>query len=119
MPKNRYKKLRRFLHVSDDSKKNEPSNKDDKLFKIRPLLSSLRENCVKIEPEQDHSIDEQIIPAKTKFSGIRQYNPKKPTKWGFKNFVRAGKSGMMYDFFLYEGAKSTGKDKCKADDVVR
>ncbi len=38
---------------------------------------------------------------------------------GFQNFVRAGKSGMMYDFFLYEGSKSTGKDKCKADDVVR
>ena len=31
-----------------------------------------------------HSIDEQIIPAKTKYSRVRQYNSKKPTKWGFK-----------------------------------
>ena len=45
--------------------------------------------------------------SKTKFSSIRQYNPKKPKKWGFKNLVRAGSSGMMYDFFIYEGKPST------------
>ena len=44
-----------------------------------------------------------IIPSKTKFSKIRQYNPKNPKKWGFKNLVRAGSSGMMYDFYIYSG----------------
>ena len=42
-----------------------------------------------------------------KCSRIRQYNPKKPVKWDFKNFVRVGKSGIIYDFFLYQGG-STG-----------
>ena len=63
-----------------------------------------------IEPERVHSIDEQIIPKKTKRSRLRQYNPKKPKKWGFKMFVRAGRSGMMCDFFLYAG-KDSGKWK--------
>ena len=62
----RYKTLQRFLHASD------------KFFKVRPLLDLVRNNCIKIEPEQHHSIDEQIIPAKTKRSGaVNQYNPKK------------------------------------------
>ena len=37
------------------------------------------------------------------YSGIRQCNPKKPKKWGFKNLVWAGTSGMMYDFYIYTG----------------
>ena len=28
---------------------------------------------------------------------------KKKRKWGFKNLVRAGASGFMYDFYLYSG----------------
>ena len=34
----RYKELRRFLHVSDNSKKDQPENKDNKLYKIEPVL---------------------------------------------------------------------------------
>lgn len=30
---------------------------------------------------------------------MRQYNPKKIHKYGFKNMVRVGKSGIIYDFF--------------------
>ncbi len=37
---------------------------------------------------------------------------------GFKNFVRAGKSGIIYDFFFYTGAGSTGKKSCSAKEVV-
>ena len=72
-------------------------------IKSNQSLDHVRNNCITIEPEIEHSIDEQIIPAKTTYSGIRQYNPKKPVKWGFKNFVHAGSSGIMYDFFLYTG----------------
>jgi hypothetical protein len=56
-------------------------------------------------------LDEQIIPSKTKCSAIRQYNPKKPKKWGFKNLVRAGASGLMYDFHIYEGKTSKESDE--------
>ena len=108
MPLKCYKKLRQFLHANDNANKDDPANKGNRLYKVQPVLDGVRQNCLKLEPESNHSIDEQIIPAKTKYSGIRQYNPKKPTKWGFKNFVRAGKSGMIYDFFIYvrESAKA-------------
>ena len=66
----------------------------------------VRENCIGLGLECDNSIDEQIIPVKTKYGGIRQYNPKKPVKWGFKNFVCVGSSGMIYDFFLYTGSSN-------------
>ena len=86
MSRNRYKSLRKYLHVRDNSEKDLEENKNDKLFKISTVLDHVRKNCLQIEPEQDNSIDEQIIPAETKYSGIRQYNPKKPNKMGFQKF---------------------------------
>ena len=103
MPKNRFLDLLSNLHFAN----NLEIEKQDKLAKIRPIIDGVREECVKVEPEEYHSVDEQIIPSKTKYSSIRQYNPKKPVKWGFKNLVRAGSSGFMYDFYIYEGK---GKD---------
>ena len=97
----RFEQLRRFIHVVDNYSYDTSVN--DKLFKIRPLINAVRNECVKIEPEEYHAVDEQIIPTKTKTSKIRQYNPKKPRKWGFTNLVRAGASGIMYDFFIYCG----------------
>ena len=52
-------------------------------------------------------MEEQIIPSKTEFSSIQQYNPRNPKKWGFKNLAHAGSSGIMYDFFIYEGRPTT------------
>ncbi|XP_065642334.1 piggyBac transposable element-derived protein 2-like [Hydra vulgaris] len=104
MPRNRYKLLRQNLHFVDNTTFLEDSGK---LFKIAPVIELIRKQCISLEPERFHAIDEQIIPSKTKYSKIRQYNPKKPCKWGFKNMVRAGRSGMMYDFYLYAGKEST------------
>ena len=76
------------------------------------LIYHVRNNCCSIKPETENSVDEQIIPAKTKYSGIRQYNPKKPVKWGFKNFVRSGSSYLiMYDFCVY-CRKTENGEKC-------
>ena len=78
------KKMRQYIHCNDNSKRNSKENQENKLYKIEPVLNMVRENCTKIEPEVNQSIDKQIIPAKTSHSGIRQYNPKKPKKWGSK-----------------------------------
>ena len=71
MPNNCYKLLRRYIHVIDNTKKDEEANKNDKICKIRSVIEAVRDNCQKIELEPIHSIDEQIIPAKTKHIGIR------------------------------------------------
>ena len=115
----KYKKLREFLHVADNAEKDKPESKEGKCFKVKPLLEAVKANCQKVEQEVNNSIDEQIIPAKTKKSGsAQQYNPKKPHKWGFKKLVRAGESAIVYDFFLYRGKNSTGGNSCSAESIV-
>ena len=106
---NSYKKPRQYLHFSDNSKIDDAENKN-KLYKIQPVIDHVRNNCCTIKREIETSIDEQIIPAKTKYGGIRQYDPKKPVKQGFKKFVRSASSGIMYDFFTYCGKQKVVKN---------
>ena len=88
--------MREFLHLVDHAEKGKPENKDEKCLKVKPLLEAVKANCQKVEQEVNNSTDEQIIPAKTnKRGGAQQYYPKKPHKWGFKNLVRAGESGII------------------------
>ena len=86
---------------------NDEIDKNEKHAKIRPIVDIARNRCIEFEPQECHSVEEQIIPSKTKFSSIRQHNPKKPKKWSFKKLVCAGSSGIMYDFFIYEGKPTT------------
>lgn len=97
----RFEKIKQYLHFSSDEKPKEHPEYD-KLHKIRPILEGFRKNCAKIPAEQYHCIDEQIIPFKGR-QHLKQYNPRKPHKWGFKMFTRCGKSGIIYDFALYVG----------------
>ena len=101
---NRFQQLMENLHFIN----NDDIDKNDKLAKITPIINAVRDECIKVEPEEHHSVDEQIIPSKTKFSSIHEYNPKKPKKWGFNNLVRTGSSGFMYDFYIYQG--KSGKE---------
>ena len=73
----------------------------------------VQDEFVKIEPEEHSSVDEQIIPSKAKYWSIKYNNAKKPNKWEFKNVVRAGISGFMYDIFGYAGENSAELDDGK------
>lgn len=100
MSNQRFEEIRRYLHFVD----NNSQSPGDKFFKLRPVLDVLQERFLSaVTPEEFHSIDEQIIPFKGKHSS-KQYTPKKPKPWGFKVWVRAGSSGYMYRFELYQGA---------------
>ena len=111
--------MKQFLRVNNNDSRNNPENSNDKLFKVIPLLDLVRNNCIKIEPEKGDSIDEQIIPAKTKRSGgVKQCNPKKIHKWGFKNMVRAGQCGIVYDFFMYGGKHSAKAERFGAEESI-
>ncbi|KAJ8970543.1 hypothetical protein NQ314_001183 [Rhamnusium bicolor] len=71
-------------------------------FKIRPLLDKIRERFLLVPKEEHMTVDEQIIPTKAR-SSLKQYNPKKPHKWGYKVFILSGISGFSYDFDFYVG----------------
>jgi len=81
----------------------------DKLYKVRPIIESVRKRCLQLEVERDLSVDEQIIPFTGKI-GIKQYIRGKPCPWGIKVYVLCGKSGQAYDFLFYQG-KSTEINK--------
>lgn len=100
---NRFEEIKRFLHFNDNNLQvlhGQPGY--DKLFKIRPLLNKIRERLLIIPKEEHMAVDEQIIPTKAR-SSLKQYNPKKPHKWGYKVFVLSGVSGFSYDFDFYCG----------------
>ena len=106
---NRYKLLRRYIPVVDITKKDQEVNKNDKIFKIRPLIEAVRDKYQKIEPEPIHSIH-QIIPAKRKHSEVRQYNLQNPIKWASKCLSVRGKVElcelcMIFFFFSFIQAK--------------
>jgi len=96
MPLNKFEELKRFLHFSDNS------IEDQDKIKIRPLVEQLRARYKTVPMEEQLSIDEQIVPVKER-SCLRQYNPKKPHKWGYKLWVLCGRSGYAYDFQIYTG----------------
>ena len=96
----KYQSIRRYLHFIE----NASSDSSDRYFKIRPILEAVRANCLAIEEERRHSVDEMMIPYKgTRAGSRRQYVKNKPKKWGFKMFARCGVSGFVYDFMLYAG----------------
>lgn len=70
MPISCYKKIRKYLHVSDNTFAPSEENKRNRLYNIQPALDHVRNNCLKIVPELENS-------SKSIYSGIRQYNQKK------------------------------------------
>uniref|UniRef100_A0A3B3SQF8 PiggyBac transposable element-derived protein domain-containing protein n=1 Tax=Paramormyrops kingsleyae TaxID=1676925 RepID=A0A3B3SQF8_9TELE len=109
MSRERFLKLLTVIHfqdnlsVSDDQKK-------DKLWKIRPWLETLRQQFLLIPPEEFHAVDEVMVPFKGK-SHLRVYMPSKPHKWGFKMWARAGQSGLLYDFAVFQGPENPDSEK--------
>ncbi|KAJ3609777.1 hypothetical protein NHX12_024287 [Muraenolepis orangiensis] len=98
MSRNRFQSLLTSLHFVNNLTVSE-TEKTDKLWKLRPWLDSLQ-----VTPEEHNSVDEMMIPFKGKFNRIKQYMRGKPHPWGFKVWVRAGISGMICDFDVYQGS---------------
>ncbi|CAH1982931.1 unnamed protein product [Acanthoscelides obtectus] len=105
---NRFEEIRRFLHFNDNTSQAPQGQPGyDKLFKIRPFLNKIRERFLLVPKEEHMAVDKQIIPTKAR-SSLKQYNPKKPHKWGYKVFVL---SGFSYDFDFYCGTTTLEDDQ--------
>lgn len=103
MSRNRFSAIRNHLHLVDNRLR--PDDCVDKLFKVRPIIEAVRQRCLQHELEENLCIDEQIIPFKGRLS-FKQYIKGKPCPWGLKVYALCGKSGMPYDFFVYQGLSS-------------
>ncbi|XP_045492376.1 piggyBac transposable element-derived protein 3-like [Colias croceus] len=106
MSRDRFLVLRNALHVidSDIPAANDTGNP---LWKVQPMIDKVKQTCNKLERVPGfYSIDEQMIP----FTGrcqLRQVVKNKPRPVGLKNFVLTTSEGLMLDFEIYRGARST------------
>ena len=97
--------IKRALHFVDERE----ANKDDPLYKIRPLIKHIEKSQMLYTPKQYMTIDECMI----KFSGrgkFKVYIPLKPIKYGFKAYILTEtESGYVMNWRLHEGGKKKEK----------
>ena len=80
-----------------------PQGNKDKLYKLHPLINSLNDNFIKLyNVSRQVSIDESMILFKGR-SSLKQYNPMKPIKRGYKVWSMADMDGYLYKFEIYQG----------------
>ncbi|XP_064469715.1 piggyBac transposable element-derived protein 3-like [Ornithodoros turicata] len=94
---NRWEEILSVLHLSDpalEKKSTDPGF--DRLQKVRPTVNMLNLSFSSLaEAEKCQAVDELIIT----FKGghfLKVYMAKKPTKWGYKVWVRAGQTGYVH-----------------------
>lgn len=118
MARDRFQKLASNIHFTDNMA--DRTDTRDKLWKLRPWLEGLKDSLRKLPQEEHSAVDEVMIPFKGR-SSCKQYMKNKPHKWGFKLWGRAGATGTLYEFEIYQGAslEHENTDLTKSSDVVR
>lgn len=103
MTRDRFFELRTCLHVVNNLER--PNDNKDKFYKVRPLYDLIRKRCLELQTEENLCVDEAMVPFTGRFS-VKQYIRGKPSPWGIKIFMLCGKSGIVHDFILYQGAST-------------
>ena len=99
------------IHVNDNNSM--PVDNTDKLYKLRPLIDSLNNNYAKLYNVSHYvSVDESMIRFKGR-SSLKQYNPMKPIKRGYKLWSLADMDGYLNKFTIYQG-----KNDKRTDDTM-
>ncbi|XP_064601159.1 piggyBac transposable element-derived protein 3-like [Liolophura sinensis] len=110
MSRNRFYKIAAYLHFVDNEAVTEDQRKQDRVWKLRPWLTSLRDNFGTVSSSEEHQCIDEIMVAFKGRSALKQYMQKKPKKWGFKLWARCSSSEFCHDFAVYQG-KGTGMDE--------
>ena len=118
LPRNRFAQILANLHVNDNTCV--PTGNQDKLYKLRPLITAMNSNYVKLyNVSRKLSIDESMILFKGRHS-IKQYNPMKPIKRGYKLWARADLDGYISKFDVYQGKTTeTSSEAVDTDDAPK
>ena len=106
MSRNRFYKIQALLHFVDNNLVTDEPKNNNRIWKLRPWIDSLRGNFNSVSNDEHQSIDEIMVAFKGR-SILKQYVPKTPKKWGFKLWARCSSSGFLHDFAVYQG-KGTG-----------
>ena len=96
-----------------------PTHTPDRLYKVRPIISAVVAACrANYRPNREQAIDEAMVAFNGR-SSMKQYNPIKPVKRGFKIWVRADShNGYVCEFECYTGRKDGTAEKGLDGSVV-
>jgi hypothetical protein len=111
MTKNRFEHVNKYFRLNDNTKclpRDDPNH--DRLFKIRPVVDACVANFQKYYyPGRDLSVDEAMVAFNGR-SGMKQYMPAKPDKWGYKVWqLNDARNAFTCNYQVY-----TGKDKTRS-----
>ena len=108
------------IHFADNNSVTEETKKIERQWKLRPWISSLRQNFLDVSPDEFNTADEIMFPFKGK-SILRHYMSKRPHKWGFKIWGRKGVFGFLCDFDIYQGRsnKKVSSDLGMSSEIVK
>ncbi|XP_065315047.1 piggyBac transposable element-derived protein 3-like [Gordionus sp. m RMFG-2023] len=99
----RWEFIKSCFHINDNTKACPFGTEGyDALHKIRPMLTITTNILKDITLGENLCVDEQVVPFKGQ-SKMKQYNPQKPKKWGFKFFLLCGNDGIVYNYEMYMG----------------
>lgn len=104
---NRFFKFRNYFHCVDNTV---DMCETDKMWKLRSLYDRLKNQCQSLKIEKYVSVDEQIVPFKGQ-PCVKVYVKGKPQPWGIKIFLLCGRSGLIYDFIISQGATTEIDEK--------
>lgn len=99
MRRNRFTQIMNLLHFAD----NNTIDKNDKMWKLRPLISNLKKNFREhFVPIQQLDFDESMIAYYGRHS-CKQFIRGKPIRFGYKAWCLNTFSGYLVDFSIYQG----------------
>lgn len=105
MNRNRFSEISSNIHVNDNTVI--PVNNKDKLYKLCPMIDSLNKTFSEAYyGTRELSVDESMIKFKGR-STLKQYNPMKPIKRGYKLWCIADQKGYILKFSVYQGKNET------------
>ncbi|KAH6932309.1 hypothetical protein HPB50_004641 [Hyalomma asiaticum] len=108
----RWEEILSVLHLNDPAlEKKSTDDGFDHLQNVRPMIEKLNVTfSILAQPEACQAVDKQIIPFKGR-RALKVYMAKKPKKWGYKVWVRAGQSGYVHEIeFHRDNLKSDPPD---------
>ncbi|XP_014827083.1 PREDICTED: uncharacterized protein LOC106906352 isoform X2 [Poecilia mexicana] len=101
MTRERWKKIKEFLHFNDNSTM--AANSGDALFKIRPVFDSLLQKFNSLPKDQMLCIAQQMVPLKCDSSLVQYIPPKRSRESGYKIFMLCDTKGLIHSFDVFTG----------------
>ena len=103
--RNRFMEMKSALHLVNNSQFSEEIRKRKRAYKIQWFLDYVSSKAAELRtPPKFLSLDEGTAPYKGSRSVMRQYNPDKQHKYGFKFWMLCDKDGYVYNMNIYQGA---------------